>query len=495
MTKGNLTMATTPTSAPAAVRGEAAPESTVAGDADPGDRHALIPGSDDTEAGASSDGWRQLLLVTEQPAHVEAVLIDVAPLLRALDSDRCWWIRKDTTLRLRLRHPTPDEIDRITAAARQHGAHVHPGVYEPETHAFGGPAGIAAAHRMACRDAWHLAGHLTHHREHLHRHEVFLLLATRLMRAAGLDLEEQGDVWARIAAHRPPAGTVAASTRRSVRHLIFSAADTDADTAASPLSQAPAWSRAVETAGTELAALAATGQLTRGLRAVVTNLLLFMANRHGVQSRPLSALSTAAHHVIFQEDHHMAPSTAPSTDTTADTSADKTAPLDAAVLRDQLADLVRARGGFSGPDSPVERAFRTVSRHEFVPGHPARAGLRTTTGRDQARHRRLRTVLGVRATAGRAHARTTRRPARREDPGDRRRNRVQRRAARRTRRSRRPGGDHRVRPGPHRRRHGRDRAHRLRRPGRGPVRRRRARRPRPGSVRRHHRHRRGDRPA
>lgn len=82
-------MATTPTSTRAAVRGEAPPECTVAGDADPGDRHALVLGSDDTEAGASPDGWRQLLLVAEQPAHVEAVLIEVAPLLRALDSGRC----------------------------------------------------------------------------------------------------------------------------------------------------------------------------------------------------------------------------------------------------------------------------------------------------------------------------------------------------------------------------------------------------------------------
>lgn len=43
---------------------------------------------------------------------------------------------------------------------------------------------------------------------------------------------------------------------------------------------------------------------------------------------------------------------------------------DPVTLRNQLADAIRARDGFSVPGSPVERAFRTVFRHEFVPGTP-----------------------------------------------------------------------------------------------------------------------------
>jgi protein-L-isoaspartate(D-aspartate) O-methyltransferase len=302
---------------------------------------------------AQTGSWRQLLLTTDQPAHVETLLIELAPLLHAVGQHgpRCWWIRKGDTLRLRLWHPDPDDVDQITATVRQHGAQIHPGIYEPETHGFGGEAGIRVAHRVACQDAHHLAGHLARHRQHHHRHEMFLLLATRLMRAAGLDLEEQGDVWARVAAHRPKLDTASATTRRAVRHLIFSGPDS----ASSPLYQVPSWSGAVETAGRDLARLAATGRLTRGVRAVIANLLLFMANRHGIHSRPLAIVSTAAQHVIFQEDHHMAPSTET---------------LDPVTLRDQLADAVRARDLFSGPDSPVERAFRTVFRHEFLPGTP-----------------------------------------------------------------------------------------------------------------------------
>lgn len=302
------------------------------------------------------DHWRQLLLTADTPDHVDTLLTELAPVLQLLAARGagCWWIRKGDTLRLRLRRPTRRHLDTITTTARQQGAHVHSGIYEPETPAFGGSAGIEIAHRWACHDAHHLTGHLTRHRRHLYRCEMFLVLATRLLRAAGLDLEEQGDVWARVAAYRPPPDIVTAPTRRAVRHLIFSGTDTTT----SPLRHVPAWSDAAETTGRDLAGLAGSGQLTRGLRAVLANVLLFTANRHGIHSPALAVLSTAAHRVIFQEDHHMTP-----TPETLD-------PADPAVLRDRLADTIADRGGFHGPDSPVERAFRTVFRHDFLPATP-----------------------------------------------------------------------------------------------------------------------------
>lgn len=301
--------------------------------------------------------WQQLLLVTGRPAHVDNLLIELAPLLHAAGrtGPGCWWIRKGDTVRLRLWRPDPNDIDRISNAAQQHGAHVHRGIYEPETHSFGGAAGIELAHRLAGRDSHHLAAHLARHGRHPHRNEIFLLLATRLMRAAGLDLEEQGDVWARIAAHRLPPDATAVTTRRAIRHLIFSGPDTPT----SPLHHAPGWSDVVETAGRDLTKLAATAGLTRGVRAVIANLLLFMANRHGISARPLATMSAVAQHVIFQEDHDMAPSAVSPNDSAGPTA-----------LRNQLADTIRARGGFSSPDSPVERAFRSVWRHQFLPGTP-----------------------------------------------------------------------------------------------------------------------------
>jgi protein-L-isoaspartate(D-aspartate) O-methyltransferase len=47
---------------------------------------------------------------------------------------------------------------------------------------------------------------------------------------------------------------------------------------------------------------------------------------------------------------------------------DRTEENRAALLRNQLADWISGRGTFQTPG--VEQAFRTVSRHEFLPGHP-----------------------------------------------------------------------------------------------------------------------------
>jgi protein-L-isoaspartate(D-aspartate) O-methyltransferase len=50
------------------------------------------------------------------------------------------------------------------------------------------------------------------------------------------------------------------------------------------------------------------------------------------------------------------------------TTTDSTEENRAAQLRNQLADWISGRGTFQTPG--VERAFRTVSRHEFLPGRP-----------------------------------------------------------------------------------------------------------------------------
>lgn len=77
-----------------------------------------------------------------------------------------------------------------------------PFVYEPETDAFGGPDAMGAAHELFHRDSRHL---LTYEPSpgHLGRRETAVLLASAMMRGAGLDWFEQGDVWAKVAALRP----------------------------------------------------------------------------------------------------------------------------------------------------------------------------------------------------------------------------------------------------------------------------------------------------
>ncbi|MFG3093521.1 thiopeptide-type bacteriocin biosynthesis protein [Streptomyces sp. NPDC048202] len=76
-------------------------------------------------------------------------------------------------------------------------------IYEPEVHAFGGAQSMASAHRLFHRDPRNLAGQLHSHARG-HRRETSLMLCSLLTRTAGLDWYEQGDVWARVSAHRPP---------------------------------------------------------------------------------------------------------------------------------------------------------------------------------------------------------------------------------------------------------------------------------------------------
>ena len=77
-----------------------------------------------------------------------------------------------------------------------------PCVYEPETDTFGGPEAMDAAHELFHSDSRHLLTYQTSPM-HLGRRETAVLLASVMMRGAGLDWFEQGDVWAKVAALRP----------------------------------------------------------------------------------------------------------------------------------------------------------------------------------------------------------------------------------------------------------------------------------------------------
>jgi len=75
-------------------------------------------------------------------------------------------------------------------------------IYEPEPYAFGGAEAMACAHDLFHLDSRHLLAYFTRSPDGEHRRELSILLCTILLRSAGLDWYEQGDVWARVAGHR-----------------------------------------------------------------------------------------------------------------------------------------------------------------------------------------------------------------------------------------------------------------------------------------------------
>ncbi len=325
--------------------------------------------------------WQQVNLWCDDWQAAEHMAVrHLGPLLaeaEQAESTTSWWfVRKGASWRLRLL-PAAGQDDKATAfleqtmrALREQGAirRWAAAIYEPEIHAFGGAAAMDVAHALFHADSRHLLRHLAQARKD-HRRELGLLLASLLMRAGGQDWYEQGDIWAQVAAHRavghhPPEPPLPAV--EAVHRLITATAGIDD----SPLQSVPAWPAAFQRAGRDMADLAQQGSLTRGLRAVLTHHVLFAWNRLGIPAQQQHRLANMASKVVFEQKPAHAPGlvcgpaghrpsavSAVTTDTTI---------TDPAKLRAALTDHIRQRHTFRTPQ--VEKAFRAVPRHLFLPG-------------------------------------------------------------------------------------------------------------------------------
>ncbi len=285
------------------------------------------------------------------------------------------FLRKDGGLRLRV---APDQeqarrtMDRILESLTAHSeiSDWGRGIYEPEIYAFGGPAATDIAHRLFCADshaALAAAGRVDRHGPG--PRETATLLVSALLRAAGLDWYEQGDVWAKVSAHRPapvlPPSERLADACTAMRRLMTT------EGAAAPVrASEPGWAlrfTAFETAGRELAQLARSGHLQRGLRAVLAHHLIFTFNRAGLAASEQSALSRLAKDVVMQHPIVSNPGLGQRGTTTAPATSDD----EAARLRAELTARLCERG--SVRTAGIAEAFAAVPRHLFVPDAPVSA--------------------------------------------------------------------------------------------------------------------------
>ncbi|WP_103502966.1 MULTISPECIES: thiopeptide-type bacteriocin biosynthesis protein [unclassified Streptomyces] len=259
--------------------------------------------------------WRQLNVAFPNWASAERdALTHLIPHLTTAEGSgtisQWFFLRKAPCWRIRY-HLTdaPGEAGLLSDLAHVkrlgHLHHVTPVVYEPETHAFGGEAAMATAHRLFHHDSRHLLAHLTQHPAAGHRRELSILLCTTMLRAAQLDWYEQGDVWARVADHREPPAAIPEPQRRKLRadlrHLL--AADISRLTHPDNAVTVPApWLTAFADAGRDLAAISSTGRLHRGLRAVLAHHVIFAWNRLGLPHAAQATLATNAKAAIFGPD-------------------------------------------------------------------------------------------------------------------------------------------------------------------------------------------------
>jgi thiopeptide-type bacteriocin biosynthesis protein len=257
--------------------------------------------------------WRQANVAFPDWKRAQAVaLAQLAPLLRAAEDEgalTAWFVvRKRPCWRMRYLPATDAQdlichgLDALTAAGHITGWTEI--IYEPEVHAFGGAEAMASAHRLFHRDSRSLIDHLqgiagTHPRE------ISLMLCSLLMRSAGLDWYEQGDVWARVGTHRallPNADRDSRDRLHAAVHRLISVKGEDLMCSGGTLAHAAGWARAYADAGQELAHLAHSGQLHRGLRDVLAHHVLFAWNRLGLPYNTQATLAAAVKTAVFGPD-------------------------------------------------------------------------------------------------------------------------------------------------------------------------------------------------
>ncbi|MEH1031568.1 thiopeptide-type bacteriocin biosynthesis protein [Micromonospora profundi] len=171
--------------------------------------------------------------------------------------------------------------------------------YRSELRWTGDAFDLGAAHALFHHDSHHLLDYLSDNPDD--RRDHALILCTALMRAAGLDINEQGDVWAKIADQRralarpAPTQDLRAWTDLTayVRRLLLGSPR--------PGGIASDWLSAFEDTGTAMRNLRESGKLTRGIRGIIAMHVIFHMNRLGVRASSQATLARAAKEAIFDD--------------------------------------------------------------------------------------------------------------------------------------------------------------------------------------------------
>jgi protein-L-isoaspartate(D-aspartate) O-methyltransferase len=284
-------------------------------------------------------------------------------LLCSLHDQRFHFLRKDGGLRLRTERPADDLLDSLVATQQATGW--VGGIYEPETEAFGGPDGMTVAHDVFCADS---PGALAGTGSPGARERCVLLLSA-MIRLAGLDPFEAGDVWAKLGALRPPVSPPTGPAREraltAMRRLM------NADAARRPDAE-PRWAERVaafEDVGRQLRQLATDGRLMRGLRAVLAHHAIFAFNRAGVSPGEQAATAWLGRQVAFttgqaaEVSARRSSAADPDLARTETTVTPVTGPTE---LREAFVNRLVAGGRLRTP--AIIHAFRNTERHRFLPG-------------------------------------------------------------------------------------------------------------------------------
>ncbi|GGM20814.1 hypothetical protein GCM10010129_76360 [Streptomyces fumigatiscleroticus] len=264
---------------------------------------------------ARPDGWHQVnIQFAHYPTAAHAFRTHLLSPLSTAPIGTWWFVRKYPHWRLRVR-PAPgattaqtlthimQAIDRaVSSGAIEHGQLA---VYEPETVAFGGPASMTIVHDLFHADSIGVLNHLHHATHHtpgtLDTKTASLLLSTLLLRSAGLEWGEQGDVWGQITVHRPLPEDVDPDRIDDMLPAMQRLLMTDPHPALTdgPLTPLRDWATALQHGGQTLADAARHGRLHLGLRGILARHILFHWNRMGFTTRQQAIWARAAQDAVL----------------------------------------------------------------------------------------------------------------------------------------------------------------------------------------------------
>ncbi len=230
-----------------------------------------------------------------------------------------WYIRKPPRWRLRVapgatatRTSMKSALDHVLETLLSHHLITHwsPTIYEPETTVFGGPHAMDTAHRLFHADSSGILDYLARPdparpQRPIGRRELTLLLCSLLMRSAGQEWSEQGEVWNEIAQIRSLPPDTAPDRLRDMQPAVRRLLTVDAGStstllsASGPLAAFAPWAAAVEEAGTALCDAALTGRLDRGIRRILARHILFHLNRMGIPDTAQGILARAAYEAVI----------------------------------------------------------------------------------------------------------------------------------------------------------------------------------------------------
>ncbi|MDI1461077.1 thiopeptide-type bacteriocin biosynthesis protein [Catellatospora sp. KI3] len=260
--------------------------------------------------------WRQTAITFADPDTAQQTAVaHLAPILADAEARSlitAWFYVRKGEWRLRYR-PTDSsrraedhigsELERLVRHRLVHSAVA--GTYEPEVYAFGGPDAMDVAHRLWHHDSRHLLTGTTGHQR-----EQSIMLVAAMMRSAGLDWYEQGDVWARVAEHRDPPDLANVTSLQHATQRLLTVDIASLTAPGATMATCSALIEAYVTAGDSLRRLNQAGRLRhRGLRDILNHHVIFAWNRRSIPGRHQAAIAAAAKTLIFGPGPNIGPLT------------------------------------------------------------------------------------------------------------------------------------------------------------------------------------------